>query len=179
MSIVDRQIGELSQLADDIMIVGWSEARKPRITRRPGTTSSSIRIVADRIKDSGPLGGLDAALAAAKSDAVIVLACDMPFVTARFLEYLISVARDAEAVVPRTKRGYHPLCALYTRGCRAAVARSLAEGRLAMVELLETIRVRAVEEHEIERFGQSDRLLANVNSPAEFDELEALRGHKL
>jgi hypothetical protein len=32
---------------------------------------------------------------------------------------------------------------------------------------------------ELARFGASDRLLANVNTPAEYASLEALQGHKL
>jgi hypothetical protein len=35
-----------------------------------------------------------------------------------------------------------------------------------------------IERSVIERFGNPDRLLANVNTPAEFDELEALLSHK-
>jgi molybdopterin-guanine dinucleotide biosynthesis protein A len=169
VSIFDRQLGELSAVADDIMVVGKQDAA------RRGETA--VRVVPDRVSGCGPLGGLDAALAAAAHDEIIVVACDMPFVTGRLFEYLLSLAAGSDAVVPRTKRGYHPLCAVYTRGCQAAVARCLADRRLAMMDLLRAIRVRDVHEHELERFGKSDWLLANVNSRSELDELNALTGH--
>ena len=38
---------------------------------------------------------------------------------------------------------------------------------------------RRAEKRELERFGDTARLLANVNTPAEFDELESLLGHNL
>ena len=54
---------------------------------QPASASSS-----DRVADRGPLGGLDAALAAARNRELVVLACDMPFVSARFLKHLLSLA---------------------------------------------------------------------------------------
>ena len=127
---------------------------------------------------SGPLGGLDAALAAARDDELVLVACDMPYVTAPFLAHLLALTRVADAVVPRTERGYHPLCAAYTRACHAPVMRRLAEGRLAMLGLLEDVRVHVVERDDLEQFGSGRRLLANVNTPDELVDLEALLGHE-
>ena len=165
-SILERQLVELSQISDDLMLVG---------SRRPDERHEGVRLVTDRIPDQGPLGGLDAALAAARHPALLLLACDMPFVAAPFLRRLISLATEADVVVPRTKAGYHPLCAVYTAACREAVARRLAARRLAMMGLFDELRVRLVEPHEIAPFGDGDRLLANVNTPAV---LEALQGHR-
>jgi molybdopterin-guanine dinucleotide biosynthesis protein A len=172
-SIRDRQLLELSALSNDIMIVG----RVP--DEGASTTGSLVRYVADRVADSGPLGGLDAALHAASHDMVALVACDMPFVTARLLRFLFSLAGEADAVVPRTERGYHPLCAVYTRACQSAVQRRLTEGRLAMAGLFHDVRVRDVTEGEIGAFGDCARLLANVNTPAEYEQIEALTGHRL
>ena len=60
----------------------------------------------------------------------------MPYVTAPFAAYLLTLAGDADVVVPRTERGYHPLCAVYTRACLGRRPRRLAERRLKMLELL-------------------------------------------
>jgi molybdopterin-guanine dinucleotide biosynthesis protein A len=76
-------------------------------------------------------------------------------------------------------RGYHPLCDVYTPACQAVVSERLFERRLAMAGLVEAVRTRVIEPEDVERFGPGRRLLANVNTPAEFDELEALLGHKL
>ena len=48
-----------------------------------------------------------------------------------------------------------------------------------MTRLFDDMRVRVVETAELERFGDTARLFANVNTPAEFHGLEALLGHKL
>ncbi len=169
--ILERQIAELSTLSDDILLVGrrpHSAAGRPLATRE----------IEDRVPDSGPLGGLDAALSAARHETLILLACDMPLVTAPFLAHLLELTRGADLVVPRTERGYHPLCAVYTRACCEPVQRLLSQGRFAMAGLFDEVRLRVVEQDEIKHFGSPGELLANVNTPAEFDELEALLGHK-
>lgn len=47
-----------------------------------------------------------------------------------------------------------------------------------MIDLFEDVRVCAVTAEELNAFGDVHRLLANVNSPADYRELEALRGHQ-
>jgi molybdopterin-guanine dinucleotide biosynthesis protein A len=170
-SILDRQLEELSTITDDLLVVIADDL--PRVRRYAG-----VRVVPDRVAGCGPLGGLDAAIAAARDPQLILVACDMPFVTAAFLGHLLSLAKEADAVVPMTERGYHPVCAVYTRACQPAVQQGLSEGRLSMTALLQRVRLRVVPGDEIDAFGPRARLLANVNTPAAFDELGALSGHK-
>ncbi len=167
-TILDRQIAELSSLTTDLLIVGGHLGH------------ASARTVADLVPGCGPLGGLHAALSEARGDAVAVIACDMPYVTAPFVAYLLSLLHEtgADIVVPRTERGYHPLCAVYARACREPVAARLAERRLKMTDVVADVRTRVVTVEEIARFGDRHRLLANVNTPAEYAVLEALQSHK-
>ena len=190
-AILDRQLDELSPLTDDIVIVGARDARangsrsagahpqgyqEARAFRARG----SVREVADIVPGCGPLGGVHAALAAARGQHVLVVACDMPYVTAAFADHLFSLAGGVHIVVPKTERGYHPLCAVYSRACLEHVAANLAAGRLALRELIDdVVPVHVVSEPEIGRFGRASRLLANVNTPAEYASLEALQGHEL
>ena len=156
-TILERQISELSTVTPDVRVIHRED---------------------DLVPGCGPLGGLHAALNAARGDALFLVACDMPFVTAALAAYLLTLAGEADAVVPRTERGYHPLCAVYGRACLPAVERRLAERRLKMLDLLHDLRVREVTADDLGRFGNCDRLLANVNTPAEYASLEALQGHK-
>jgi molybdopterin-guanine dinucleotide biosynthesis protein A len=179
-TILDRQLAMLSTVTDDVMVVGVrtndeDRAAQPLDGERPFTG----RPVADIVPGCGPLGGLHAALTAARGDAVFLLACDMPYVTAPLAAYLCSLAGAADIVVPQTERGYHPLCAVYMRACLEPVAAHLADRRLRMRELVAKMRARVVTAEDIDRFGDRHQLLANVNTPAEYAGLEALQGHKL
>src|SRR5262249_51032067 len=113
-TILERQIEVLSKVAGDLMIVGGPA--------RPDL-AAGIRQVPDSVPGCGPLGGLHAELAAARGAATVVLACDMPYVTAPLINFLLTVngvpaadgrsqAEEADIVVPKTERGYHPLCAV-------------------------------------------------------------------
>jgi hypothetical protein len=48
-----------------------------------------------------------------------------------------------------------------------------------MTDLVADVATRVVTAGEIARFGTGHRLLANVNTPAEYAGLDALQGHKL
>jgi molybdopterin-guanine dinucleotide biosynthesis protein A len=167
-TILDRQIALLSTLAADVLLIGG-----------PPRTVAGIRHVADRRPGYGPLGGLETALHEARGAATLVVACDMPYLDGGLLRHLLDCAASADAVVPRTARGYHPLCAVYSPACLAPAARRLAAGQLAMRGLLEDVRVRVVPAEEIARFGDPNRLLANVNTPDDYRDLDAVQIHQL
>jgi len=168
-TILQRQLEALAGVADEVLIVGDAE--------RP--FQSGARQIHDVVPGCGPLGGLHAALSAARGEALFLMACDMPYVSAPFIAHLLSLADRADIVVPRSGRGYHPLCAVYSRACLETAAARLADGRLKMLDLVAGMRVRDVPEEEMRQFGDPDRLLANVNTPADYAALEALQGHKL
>jgi molybdopterin-guanine dinucleotide biosynthesis protein A len=169
-SILERQLVVLGSLTDDIMVVG----RDPSWLTRP---PSHYRVVFDRFADRGPLGGLDAALAEAVHPLVVIVACDMPYITAPLLGRLAALAAsDVDAAVPRTTRGDHPLCAAYTQGCRPVVLRRLTERKLAMKDLLRDLRVGRLDEQELRQFGAPQHLLANVNTPEDYASLREPSG---
>jgi molybdopterin-guanine dinucleotide biosynthesis protein A len=178
-SILDRHIAELLRVTDDVLVVGAENGTGGLVfeAAHQRSTRPLFRVIPDRVAGCGPLGGLDAALAAARDEVVAIVACDMPFVTAAFLNHLLELARGVDAVVPRTERGYHPLCAAYTRACQPAVTRRLADRLLKMTGLLEEVRVRELTADEIDAFGDRHRLLANVNTPADYEKLAGLGGH--
>jgi molybdopterin-guanine dinucleotide biosynthesis protein A len=174
--ILARQMAALSAIADEVLIVGDRDPAADRALIEPGSTVP-IRYVPDRVSGCGPLGGLDAALAAARFAPLVLIAGDMPFITTGLIAYLLEVVGDADAVVPRTERGYHPLCAAYAGTCGPAVRERLASRRLAMVDLLSDIRVRDVTVRELEPLGGA-RLLANVNTEADYRDIERRFGHE-
>jgi molybdopterin-guanine dinucleotide biosynthesis protein A len=167
-TILERQLEALHGAVGRIWLAGYH-----------GTAplAPPLYALADRKPDHGPLAGLDAALAAEPHGPVLLLACDMPNVTAPFLAHLLGQLDGVDAVVPKTERGYHPLCAVYAQSSRAAVQRRLDQGHLRMQELLADLRIRTVEGPELASFGEPDSLLANVNTQAALDALESQQNH--
>ena len=174
-TVRDRLVAVLTQAVDDVMVVGGQPAGG---RTNDGPWPAGIRYVEDLVAGHGPLAGLQAALAAAASEAVFVVACDMPGLTVPLVRFLLATAAEADAadvVVPRTENGYHPLCAVYRRTCLPVVSRHLAAGRLALRDLLTEVRVHEVTETELAPIGHPATLLANLNTP---DDYRALLNHE-
>ena len=166
-TILEHQLAELSQITDDLLLVGGPA---------PPRNVTVARHVPDLVPGCGPLSGLHAALSAARAPVVVVVACDMPFVSAPLLRYFLTLVNgpeQPELVVPRTEGGYHPWCAAYPRACLEPIARRLADGRLRVDGLFEDVRVRVVTRDAIASFGDPDHLLANLNTPLEYRAIEA------
>jgi molybdopterin-guanine dinucleotide biosynthesis protein A len=130
--------------------------------------AAGVPVVADRIAGAGALGGLYTALVEAPTDQVVVIACDMPFLTAPFLSRLAELGANAEAVVPRDANGLHPLCASYTRAVADRLRRRIEVGALRVVEALGDLQVRDLGPDELQPFDQDGRLLLNVNTPDDY-----------
>jgi molybdenum cofactor guanylyltransferase len=168
-SILDRQLAELRLVGDEILIVGTG-------ARGDHDAPAGTRVVPDRQPGQGPLGGLYTALVEAAADPVLVLACDMPFVTAPFLRFLVDASRDVDAAVVRTADGFHPLCAAYARACAPVIRRRLESGRLKVIDFLEEVRVREITPQEVARYGREEMLLFNINTPDDYARAGTLAG---
>jgi molybdopterin-guanine dinucleotide biosynthesis protein A len=92
---------------------------------------AGFELVADRVADQGPIGGIQAALEQFPGVAWLVAACDLPFLTTATLQQLLASrapTRDATAFTSRHDGKPQPLCAIYEPGCRVAIERWLAAG---------------------------------------------------
>ena len=164
--IIDRQLAAVSALTEDVRIVANEATRYADL---------GVRVIPDAIANAGPLGGIYSALIDAHHDWTIVLACDLPFVTAALLERLAGEsdsAGDVDAIAPRSARGLEPLCALYHRRC-ASVAQSLiGRGDLAASGLLDAVRLRVLERDALAAYD-AGALFENVNTPHDHERARA------
>lgn len=81
--------------ANEILLVGGPQSRSKSLD---GVWKK------DAYPGEGPLGGVITALKGAQNDAVVVLSCDMPFITAAVINSLVRALPDAQATVGRTDR---------------------------------------------------------------------------
>ncbi len=115
-----------------------------------------LPVISDAIPDCGPLGGLFTAFQATDADRILLVACDMPEVTAELLRGLLRGTGDA--VVAEAGGRLHPLCAVYDRAIFPKVQDAIRGRSLKMHELLSHIKV--------QRWPVSDaKLLINMNAP--------------
>ncbi len=123
------------------------------------------RRVADPPGPRCALRGLTGALAAADGERVLVVATDLPLLTPALLLGLVAWP-EADAVVPRTRAGSHPLCALYRSEKVLPIARErLAAGDLKLHDLLEQLDCSYLDESELAQLDPEAVALTNVNTP--------------
>ena len=91
---------------------------------------ADMRVVTDTAPATGALGGLLTAVTAAPAP-VVVVAWDMPLVTAELLRVLADGLDRPDACLPASggPRGVEPLCAAYGPACAAPIERAIAAGR--------------------------------------------------
>jgi molybdopterin-guanine dinucleotide biosynthesis protein A len=103
-----------------------------------------LAVLPDRTPGAGPLGGIETALSHTIADWNLLLACDMPAVSADFLRGLLDAAErsQADVLVPAGPTGrLEPLCAVYHRRCCVPVRRALESGIRRVTEALAGLRV--------------------------------------
>jgi molybdenum cofactor guanylyltransferase len=129
---------------------------------RSQLTALGCPVVEEPAAPSHPLCGVVAALRATGRP-VLVVGCDMPFLTAPLLAWLAGLDGPAVAEVGGRMQ---PLPARYDQGHVGELEAALAGGR-AMHDALASLQPRIVRETELERFGVPETLLFNVNDASD------------
>jgi molybdopterin-guanine dinucleotide biosynthesis protein A len=127
----------------------------------------NLPLYRDLIPGWGALGGLHAALAHSGSEYALVLACDMPFISRDFLDYVYSLAPDFDAVVPviGEKQLAEPFRAVYRKTCLDPIARAIGAGKRRVISFFDEVGVRFVRAGEIQQFDPELVTFFNVNTP--------------
>lgn len=106
-----------------------------------------------------PLCGVVAALDCAEQRAVVVVACDMPFLTGPLLDWLAGLSGSAVATVDRRVQ---PLLARYVQANRPVFERALGEER-SLTSAVGEIAATQIDAPALARFGDPTRLCFSVN----------------
>ena len=167
--IIDRQLAVARAVTDRVAIVA---------NDRELYDGLGVPIWPDLHPGSGPLGGILTALVNATTAVTLIIAGDMPFLTAGFLRHLVALGRDVDAAIPRTPEGYQPLCAAYNQTCITSIQRRLDAGVLKVSDLLPTISVRELGPDDIAPFDPAGTLFFNVNTPDDYTTVLQMERHR-
>lgn len=119
----------------------------------------------DESPDQGPLEGVATVLGATRAPHVLVVAVDMPTLTADFLRRCLLERRsDGVGVVPRARGRWEPAAAVYPRELAGAARTAVAQGRRSLHEFVET-GLAARRLVAVDVGGGDERVFTNWNSP--------------
>ena len=164
--LIARMVDRLRPLAQELLIT----------TNQPELFGFlDLPLIPDLIPGKGALGGLYTAIASAHQPLVGVVACDMPFISARLLgvERELLLRKGADAVIPRLPTGLEPLHAIYRKEtCVPPIQAALNSDSLRLVSWFSAVQVYEMPSEEVAQSDPEFRSFINVNTPEEFRQAE-------
>ena len=135
-----------------------------------------VNVLVDDSPGSGPLGGFLTGLqflmnSPAPPDAVCLVACDTPFVSAFHLRTISDHLQNFDAVVVEHLARLNPLIAVYNTRILPDVATSFASGERSPSQFLKRLNIHRLPSNEVSTAWQ---WLLNVNTPADLAQAQAI-----
>ena len=159
-----RAVRAVGTVADTVLV-----ACRREDPPAPGLMAGlDAHIVHDRFENAGPLAGIEAGLSASVGDVAIVVAADMPCLSAAVLRHLAISLRASPrvgATVVRTSTGPEPLLAAYRPEVVGEIRRLLDSGERRVMALLGAIQVRYVGPGAWMPLDPARRTATSVNRP--------------
>ena len=157
--MIQRVVEELRRVTPAVTVI----ANDPEYDRL------GLPVLADLNPDIGPLEAIRVALAASLAPRVLLVACDLPFVTAEFLEFLLDRVESHQAVVPLNSDGrLEPLCAIYSTEALEPVTELIRNGERKVSRLLDRVRTRLIPFEDLGQLAGAERFFINVNTPEDY-----------
>lgn len=155
---------------------------KPRIVGSRPDLASFAPIIPDNFPHAGPLGGIEAALAASSADLNLILAVDLPLLPASFLQWIAhrSAITHALVTLPLLQGRPQPLCAVYSRALLPHVQSALTAGNGKVMHAIQSASAALhtpIDAFHVESIASAQAWpqpvplhlwFQNVNTPADF-----------
>lgn len=157
--LIDRVVKTMRAVFTDLLLV----------TNSPDVYADiGLPMVGDVMPDKGSLGGIYSAIYHVTTPYCLVVACDMPFLNAAVLQYLVDHIADNDVVVPEIDGEMQPLHAVYGKACLPPITQRLERNRLKVVGFFPDVRVRTVTASELEPIDPELLTFQNLNTLEEF-----------
>ena len=124
----------------------------------------------DRLPNLGPLSGIATALEATSTDANIIVAVDLPYLTRDFMKYLrMRHENSGSPLLACRIRSDFPLCLGVWRPMLPEIKKLLTAGQLSVRGLIESSSAEIISEKELLQAGFSVTMFKNINTPTDWD----------
>jgi molybdopterin-guanine dinucleotide biosynthesis protein A len=156
--LVERIVDTVAQLSDEVIIVANDVDAYEQF---------EALVVPDVYPGTAALGGVFSGLKAAGNRHALVVACDMPFLSLSLLRYMRSLATAYDVVIPRLGKLTEALHAIYSQDCLPFIEGQLLARDLKISNLFGHVRVRYVDQEEIDLFDPDHLSFFNINTEAD------------
>lgn len=140
----------------------------PWIEKYRGIVTPGCQLIPENKDSQCPLGGFITGLQYVKQEWVLLLACDLPLLTTsavkKWCDYLPTVATEAIAFLPKSSKGWEPLCGFYRLSCLPLLTTYWQKGGKSFQSWLSTQTVQ-------ELFISDRKILFNCNTPEDLSKI--------
>ncbi len=165
LTLFERSLTVLRAVFQDVLVV---------IAQDSPPLQAEAPVIRDLVPDCGSLGGLYTGLRQAITPYVFVVACDMPFLDPRAVQYVAGLKHDADIVMAKRDDTLQPMHALYSRRCLPVMEEMVKAHDLKIQKMVThpSLQVRFITETELSAIDPDGRSFLNINTPSD---LEAAR----
>ncbi len=153
--IIERQIDLLKDILREVMVV----SKDPR-----EYSHLDIRIVIDIVDFLSPLSGIYTGLRSAKYEKTFVIACDMPFLNRKLIEYQIGFSEQFDVVVPQHDGDFEALHAVYSKNCIPFIEEMFKQKNFRIYDFYKLVKLKIITLKEIEQFDPQMQSFVNINT---------------
>ena len=158
-SMIERVIRALTPVTANVSI----------IANDPAYSQLGLPVFVDKLKGIGPLEAIRTALTNTHFRQVLLVGCDLPFVTPELFGYLLRVQDNDQIVVPvGPDAQLEPLCAIYCKEVLPRVDDLIESGERKIRNLFAMAATRVVAFKELQHLPGSDLFFENVNTPSDY-----------
>lgn len=164
-TLLEYQLAVMERVCEDILVVANDAAPFA------GKTGACVRIVPDVFPERGPLGGMHSAFSHVRNEAVWVVGCDMPFLSAEAALTMSDIWENehADAVIPSDGTMLHPLHGIYAKRTRFSLETSIMQNRLSIQKWLSSLNTVIVDFSARWSAAQlAPPFWTNVNTPEDY-----------
>jgi molybdopterin-guanine dinucleotide biosynthesis protein A len=173
-SLLEEIVSCISSIGKEIIIVTAQGRAFPQFSNIP-----KVRVVYDIYPGKGSLGGIYTGLVKSNSFYNLVLAADMPFLNQPLLKYMVKVSEGYDFILPKVNNLYEPLHAIYSKNCTEHIDYLISQDRRVIVELFDFVKVKYVEDEEVNRFDPQHLSFFNINTAEDMERARIIaRGEK-
>jgi molybdopterin-guanine dinucleotide biosynthesis protein A len=158
--IIESTIELLSKIFDRVII----SANDPELY-----FYLSVPMIGDIIEYRGPMTGILSALTIPEVSEIFVTACDMPFINAMLIKYIVDKwEKEYDALIPIFDDKPQPLLGIYSKRIAKSMEQSIKNGERSLREFLRGINVLYIKEEEVRNIDPEGRSFININTIEDF-----------
>ncbi len=164
--IIEMIAEKLERVFEEIIIV----TSKPEEYEKYG-----YKLVEDEIRGFGPLAGIHVGLKNSISMHNYIVACDMPFINIKYIEYMMELIKQndgkLDGVITRLGQWIEPFNAFYSKNLIGKIEESMKKGSRQINKMLQDTNVLYVSEAKAREFSPDWDMFTNVNTIRDYENL--------